>query len=80
MLLLEIYNLWLHFSQIQDKEGDEIVGHKTQVKVVKNKLAPPMKTANFEVYYTDYNTLFSELVDLGVEAGYGFPSVADRSF
>lgn len=51
------------------KKGDEIVGNETRVKVVKNKVAPPFKEANFEILYNQGISGLGELVDLGVEAG-----------
>jgi recombination protein RecA len=52
------------------KKGDEIIGSEVRVKVVKNKVAPPFKTAEFEVLYNDGICRASELVTLG--SGYGF--------
>lgn len=48
------------------KKGDEILGNDTRVKVVKNKLAPPFKQAQFEILYGEGISLLSELIDLGV--------------
>ncbi|WP_371372952.1 recombinase RecA [Thalassotalea aquiviva] len=49
------------------KEGDEITGNETRVKVVKNKIAPPFKQAEFQILYgTGINSL-GELIDLGVK-------------
>lgn len=48
------------------KKGDEILGNDTRVKVVKNKLAPPFKQAQFEIMYGEGISLLSELIDLGV--------------
>jgi len=50
------------------KKGDEIVGNETKVKVVKNKLAPPFRIANFEIRYGEGICRLSELIDMGVEA------------
>ena len=49
------------------KSGDEIIGNETRVKVVKNKVAPPFKNADFEILYGEGVSREGELVDLGVE-------------
>ena len=51
------------------KKGDEILGNDTRVKVVKNKMAPPFKTAEFEILYGEGISRTGELIDLGVEHG-----------
>ena len=51
------------------KKGDEIVGNETRVKVVKNKMAPPFKQAEFEILYGEGISLEGELIDLGVKHG-----------
>jgi recombination protein RecA len=51
------------------KERDEVVGNQTRVKVVKNKLAPPFKTVEFDIMYGEGVSKVGELVDLGVKAG-----------
>ena len=53
----------------QIKIGDKIVGNRTTVKVVKNKVAPPFKSAIVEIMYGEGVSKEGELVDLGVEAG-----------
>ena len=53
----------------QIKIGDKIVGNKTTVKVVKNKVAPPFKSAVVEIMYGEGVSKEGELIDLGVEAG-----------
>jgi recombination protein RecA len=49
------------------KKGDEILGNETRVKVVKNKVAPPFKIAEFEILYGEGISRLGELIDLGVE-------------
>jgi len=51
----------------QVKEGDEIVGSETKVKVVKNKMAPPFKEAIFQILYGKGTNQLGELVDLAVQ-------------
>jgi recombination protein RecA len=51
------------------KKGDEVVGNETKVKVVKNKVAPPFKLANFEILYGEGVSLQGELIELGVKHG-----------
>jgi recombination protein RecA len=48
------------------KVGDEIVGNETRVKVVKNKIAPPFKQAEFQILYGQGINNLGELIDLGV--------------
>ncbi len=49
------------------KKGDEVMGNDTRVKVVKNKVAPPFREAEFAIYYGEGISRLSELVDLGVK-------------
>ena len=51
------------------KEGDEVVGNETRVKVVKNKVAPPFRQAEFQIMYGKGIHHLGEVVDLGVKQG-----------
>ena len=51
------------------KKGEEILGNETRVKVVKNKVAPPFRQAEFEIIYGEGISLESELIELGVAQG-----------
>lgn len=52
------------------KRGDEIVGNETRVKIVKNKVAPPFKQAEFQILYGAGISRCSEIIDLGVQEGF----------
>lgn len=51
----------------QIKDGDEVQGNRVRVKVVKNKLAPPFRKAEFDVMYGEGISVTGEIIDLGVE-------------
>ena len=53
-------------TQIKDNDGN-VTGNKTRVKVVKNKVAPPFQTAEFDILYVEGVSLMGEVIDLGVE-------------
>ena len=53
----------------QIKDGQEVVGNRTRVRVVKNKMAPPFTEAEFDIMYGEGISRSGDLIDVGVEAG-----------
>jgi len=53
----------------QLKQGDEVIGNRIKVKVVKNKIAPPFKIAEFDLIYNEGISIEGDLIDVGITAG-----------
>jgi recombination protein RecA len=53
----------------QIKKGDEIIGNRVKAKIVKNKVAAPFRTTEFDIYYNEGISKFSDIINTGLKTG-----------
>jgi recombination protein RecA len=53
----------------QIKQGEQIIGNRVKMKIVKNKVAPPFRTCEFDIIYDEGISISGDMIDLGVQTG-----------